>query len=454
MFEGSALYQNDPVWKDDLLGNAKNATIGTWGCLLTCMVMVADGFGYHETPRTLNQKMKSSGGFQGALIIPASLPGVCPGIKFNGYVRCERTSAPLDRIDNALAAGLPVIVEVDWSPRAGLQSHWVVLYSKQGDDYLMLDPYRYSGDEPGKPLLLTHRYNHSGHDPAEAITSVLWFEGPSQPEPAVPPQPSEPKSTEPGDMLTVYTAVGSLALRSGAEISADLVKWLPIHEELVVLEEKTEAEQKIGVANQWLHVRDADQTEGYVAAWYVATSQDQTVEPEKKSPQVGDKSILLQPITDGLALRTQPVISEATLIKRLPLDASLVALDQPESVSPKVGVYGEWLRVRDISGIEGFVAAWYVTLSNNPAVGAREANPDITPTQGPDLLVYTTIDNLALRNEPRIAADTLIKWMPMSSQLLLLQSDDRVKIGQSDQWIKVRDIENDVGFVAAWYVKY
>jgi hypothetical protein len=61
-----------------------------------------------------------------------------------------------------------------------------------------------------------------------------------------------------------------------------------------------------------------------------------------------------------LALRSQTVISQATLIKRLPLGAELVVVDPAGEAERKIGVVNEWIKVRDISGAEGYVAAWYV----------------------------------------------------------------------------------------------
>ena len=78
MFETDALYQNDPKWKSTKLGDQNKETIGSWGCLMTSMTMVANGYGFDETPDSINSKMKSAGGFQGALIIPAVLLFVVP----------------------------------------------------------------------------------------------------------------------------------------------------------------------------------------------------------------------------------------------------------------------------------------------------------------------------------------------------------------------------------------
>ena len=65
MFQVQPFSQRDPRWKDNLLGTDNSSTIGSYGCLLTCLTMVADAFGASETPATLNNKMKAAGGFPG-----------------------------------------------------------------------------------------------------------------------------------------------------------------------------------------------------------------------------------------------------------------------------------------------------------------------------------------------------------------------------------------------------
>jgi hypothetical protein len=53
-----------------------------------------------------------------------------------------------------------------------------------------------------------------------------------------------------------------------------------------------------------------------------------------------------------------PVIADHTLIKRLP-DAARVTALEPDA-EEKIGKVGAWLKVQDASGVEGYIAAWYV----------------------------------------------------------------------------------------------
>lgn len=453
MFETDALYQNDPKWKNVPLGHQNKETIGTWGCLLTSMTMVANGFGHSETPESLMKKLMGSGGFQGALVIPAVLPSVCPGIVYKGYQPCENNPAPLAQIDAALAAGMPVIAQVDWSPKAGLQTHWVVIYGKEGNRYLMKDPYKYRGDGPDKKLYLTDRYKHMGKDPAGAITGTVWFEGTpkSGATAAAPAAPvSKPEKVPvPTNTFTIFGTADGLAFRASPSLAGGLISRLPLHVELTSLEPNSQ--HKIGVINEWLHVQEPSGDQGYVAAWYLSTSKEEE-EEKAAAPKTGDKSLIVRPTTDGLAFRTTPQVAPHTMIKRLPTGSSLVVQEPIEPAKKKVGVRGKWLKVKDVSGKEGYVAAWYVTLGGEPALGVRQEQKSAKPTEDDDVILRTTTEGVALRKEARVAPDTLIKRMPNASELMVLNDADEGKIGVNGQWIRVRDIEDDEGYVAAWYV--
>jgi hypothetical protein len=185
MFKTQNLYQNDPRWKDKPLGDSSNK-LGSWGCLLTSITMALNGLGCNETPDTVNDKMKAAGGFQDAFLIPSVLPSVFPNIMYKGVQPCENSPAPLDQIDEALAEGKPVVLQVDWNKQAGIQTHFVLAKARQGDDYLLYDPYMYPGDGPTKDVLLTQRYKYNGATLETEISGVLWFDG------YVPPSPPEP----------------------------------------------------------------------------------------------------------------------------------------------------------------------------------------------------------------------------------------------------------------------
>jgi len=456
MFETDALYQNDPKWKGIKLGNQSKETIGSWGCLLTSLTMVANGYGFDETPETINEKMKSAGGFQGALVIPAVLSSICPGVAFKGYLPCEDTSAPIAQIDAAIAADKPVVVQVDWSPKAGLQTHWIVLYDKAGNDYYMKDPYRYSGDAPDKKIKVLDRYTHSGGDIAKAITGVIWFEGST-------PPPPKPKVPVPSDSLTVYATVDGLAFRNDPSVSGALIKRLPLNAMLATLESNSVAEPKIGVEGQWLHIEDSSGDQGYTAAWYVSktvvSEETEPTQPPVVTPD--DVEYYLIPTADSLAVRAQPDYN-AQLIKRVPLSAEFGYFESREEVNRKIGVVNQWIHVYDASGTQGYVAAWYVTRKAGQPPAPPTAPPNQPPAQPPStpdpiqgLAVVPTIEGLAFRTQPVVADSTLIKRLRLNTTLEVIEPEEQAKkkIGVNGQWLNVKDSSGKTGYVAAWYLK-
>ena len=157
-------------------------------------------------------------------------------------------------------------------------------------------------------------------------------------------------------------------------------------------------------------------------------------------------------MVDGVALRSQAVISDATLLKREPFNAQLLVMEDHTQALGKVGVSGQWLQVKDIEGSQGFVAAWYVAQAPSHALGVAPAPQ--TPPVPAKLVVRPTTDNLALRSQPVIADSTLIKRYPLWSEFLVLEpvSQGLAKIGQSGQWLNVTTIDGQQGYVAAWYV--
>jgi len=261
--------QQDPAWKAVKIGSSSE-TIGHVGCALTSVAMLVSGHGYPETPKTLNAKLKSRGGYVDAAIIWGAVTSTYTQIVYRNLVLCRDTAAPLSRIDASIAAGQPVVVEVDSSPKAGLQTHWVALYKKQGEDYLMLDPWPYP-TESGQEVLLTSRYSH-GKALKQSITAVVFYEcvqsGSGDTGDTATTKPASP--TEPGTYVKIPVSVeAGLRLRTAPTTASNTVIIEPPGATLRIVEQVDAATPKIGVYDQWIEVRDSQGREGYVAAWYV-----------------------------------------------------------------------------------------------------------------------------------------------------------------------------------------
>ena len=458
MFKTDNLYQNDDEWKNKSLGNS-NETIGGWGCLLTSVTMMLNGIGYEETPATVNDKMKANGGFQNAFFIPSVLPYVFPNLVYKDMEPCENFPAPISRIDAAVAAGKPVILQVDWNKKAGVQTHFVLVKEKKGDDYVLYDPYRYGGDAPGKDVLLTQRYKYQGKKLESEISAVLWFDAYG-----IPPEPQKPITPVPlpADSLTLYVAEDDLAFRAKPSVGGYLVKRLEGDTELKSLESAAETKRKLGIMGQWLHAQDPDGKQAYTAAWYLSeTKGGQPASGGGTTPPTGDtnnSSGTKKPLpagalslipTDNIAFRKSTIISPETLIRRIPTTEKVISLEAPAETIKKVGVTGQWLNVRDENETDGYVAAWYVKYQSGST--AAEDTSKQPPAGGADT-VKATAQFVSFRSEPRSHTTTLIRYLSLGESLTLADAEQAVKIGSNSDWIKVKDASGTVGYVAAWFV--
>ena len=141
--------QNDPKWKDILLGyNTKPPyTIGNYGCLITSLCMYLTAIGKPETPETINSKLKDAGGFKsGSGEMIWSVFNKTFGVT-EQYIS-PRYSGPLTsqayaKINELLDAKMPVLAEIDFNPsQQGEQMHFVEIigYDDQ-KNYYANDPW-------------------------------------------------------------------------------------------------------------------------------------------------------------------------------------------------------------------------------------------------------------------------------------------------------------------------
>ena len=472
-FTPNYLSQRNPQWANEHLGFDTTVTIGTDGCALTCLTMLVNGFGFNETPSSMNRKLKDLGsgsGFLGSLIVWPGLTRAFPKILFRHIIVCRDAPAPINEINATLDQGQPVLLEIDRSPAPGLQNHWVVVYGRQGIDYLMLDPYALPPDS--KPTTLSNRYGF-GRDPAEFITAAAWYDAGGNP----PSQPAPVPAT--GLYVRVEAAVtAGLSLRSAPMISALAMASEAPGTLLHCLEPDLVALPKIGVSDQWLQVGDPNGLEGFVAAWYVekasagAPAPVQT--PDPLPPQGPVPTPPPQPVPPahpvpvppappasltvlvsesigpvGLRLREQPE-TNANTVTILPAGAALNVIEPTSQAMPKIGQINQWLNVRDGKGYTGYVAAWYVEISASP-----EPSPQPPPSSGGLTVIVSSQASagLRLRDQANANANILKVLMP-GTALSVLEPDNlaQPKVGVNNQWLNVKEPGGATGFVAAWYV--
>lgn len=453
--------QTDPQWKSSPLGFDKTSTIGGFGCLLTSFTMCATHYGATAlTPATLNDKMKAAGGFQAgtAYIIGGLLGSAVPGFSVD-YRQAHGVPAPLAEIDAALAQNRPVIAELDWSPSAGLQTHYVVLYAKEGAEYLAYDPYPYPTTS-GQIKLSTSKYASvaGSKDPAKIITGVFFTRGAA----SIPPPPPPKLDKGVSASFPVYATADELALRSQTVIADyTMLRRYPVNTKFKALETDLAASAKLGQQNQWLAVKAPDGMEGYTAAWLLSkTTAAPPASPVTAAVPVPKDASVVKTTVDALKLRSKPDSTDATILKMYPIGTELKALEPAADVKRKVGTVYEWLKVSDVLGKQGVVAAWYVSIVSLGAFGPEAQRQTTGPSfavgdEVPPLVVRTTEDGVALRSAPYIARDTLIMRLPMDSELIALDPPDvaAARLGQMGEWIHARDTRDNEGYAAAWLLK-
>jgi hypothetical protein len=145
MFNIIPLNQRDNQWKNVPLGTSTSTTIGSHGCTITCLTMLLNYFGYQETPITVNQKLKSNGGYANTnLIVWTAIPKIWTRMKFEwrGY----------GYDNNQVSSNLPCLVEVDFDGTERTDDrHWILFKG----DKKMNDPWTGTEEPTSKYKILT-----------------------------------------------------------------------------------------------------------------------------------------------------------------------------------------------------------------------------------------------------------------------------------------------------------
>jgi len=385
--------QQDPQWKQDILGfGDPGDTIGYVGCALTSVAMLLSGHGYAETPKTLNKKLQAVGGFVSAGIRWGSVSQVYSQVSLKSSISCNNADAPLGLIDASIAAGQPVIVMVDSTPAAGLLTHWVVLYAKEGTDYLMLDPWPYQTDVKKKTYLMP-RYSQ-GNPLQRSIMHVIIYEcftaggGIATPTGSSTSGSSTSTGTPQTPPITIPVTNGrstakvkadvawGLNIRSTIDTSsmANVVVSVPAGTELTLMED--DGVSKIGAVNQWVRVRDAQGHEGFAAAWYLekgtivapasapaptpgpvteATSSTTTSTPSPApAPEIKRISVIVKS-AGAKVYKTASLKSE--VLSKEKGGARLTVVEEFSAAEAKIGKAGKWLTVKSTNNKRGYIDA-------------------------------------------------------------------------------------------------
>ena len=120
------LSQRDPRWSSIKLGNS-NLTIGSSGCLITCLSMIAG-----VTPDVFNKKLLAVKGFSGALVIWSKIQSAFPNLKFvwrSSSYNNDSVKSQINRNGFCLVECQPVL--------RGSSRHWVLFIGNKR----LIDPW-------------------------------------------------------------------------------------------------------------------------------------------------------------------------------------------------------------------------------------------------------------------------------------------------------------------------
>jgi len=176
-----------------------------------------------------------------------------------------------------------------------------------------------------------------------------------------------------------------------------LIKRVPLLNQFYVIEDVATAKAKIGQQNQWIKVMDAyGGEEGFVAAWFVSmekkipsteTQPSAPPQPAQPTPVIPlpeedpDQVLIVFAAADGLAIRSEPVVLDTNLLKRVPVNSQFLVLEPAIQALAKLGVFNQWLNVKDATGMKGYVAAWFVTQKHQDPLGVVDQVVFSLPTQ-------------------------------------------------------------------------
>ncbi|MEE8390225.1 MAG: SH3 domain-containing protein [Anaerolineae bacterium] len=236
----------------------------------------------------------------------------------------------------------------------------------------------------------------------------------------------------------VSPEVGYLNVRAAPSTGKSLVTKVDDGAILQALEPRADVLTKVGQQDQWLHIRTPDGTEGYVAAWYLVKA---SLDVKVESPEIGYLRIRSTPSTD------QPPIAQVDH------GAILEALEPEADVRAKIGQQGQWLQVRTPDGVEGYTAAWYLSLPGKAAGDETVASKPVAPGTPTPRIVVNSGTGLNIRQGA--GTNNPVTWHVGNKTVLDVLEDPAQaggKVGK-DHWIKIRTPSLHEGYVNGAYVQ-
>lgn len=164
--------QRDPQWATQRLGTVDGATIGQYGCILTCHAMKAGYYGHEIQPNALDDIYTNRNLYiSGDLVSDADLTAVFTDIQLVESRNFIGIPADMQYLkEKASDPTLTVTIEVDFDhdPNDGIQTHFVELHDFDGTTLTIYDPWYGTADD------FTIHY---GTDPVTTIQKFAVYKG-------------------------------------------------------------------------------------------------------------------------------------------------------------------------------------------------------------------------------------------------------------------------------------
>ena len=208
----ASISQKEIRWSRKHLGTS-SVTVGTAGCVLTCATIICRFYGKDIWPDWLNEQMVKVGGYaDGNMWLWDKLSKVFPDIGIKELINCYDIPAPLDKIDKRLEEGHPVIVCVDFDPKPGIQTHFVVIFGKDEKGYYIADPWH------GDVVLFQDRYGN----PAKSIYALRMYDGILEEE-----EPQTPEIETPCPEIEDYSKKNNVILKKITPLIGEIHDFIP-----------------------------------------------------------------------------------------------------------------------------------------------------------------------------------------------------------------------------------
>lgn len=148
-----AYSQNDARWAQ--MNYAPNFTFARYGCLVTCIAMVAATHLQEDhNPMITAAKLRNANAFAGGLLSrPAQIPVAIPALTWHGVLHWRTIPADIAQLADMIAQHGPTIIEVKWDSKGGPvtkgNQHFVLATNVANDNVEIIDAW------DGKPYWIT-----------------------------------------------------------------------------------------------------------------------------------------------------------------------------------------------------------------------------------------------------------------------------------------------------------